>query len=1642
MQANLAALEVLRRVQSEDRAATPAEHAVLARWGSWGAVPGVFDETKSEWETTRGRLHALLSEHEYMAARRTTVNAHYTDATFATAMWDALADLGVTGGHVLEPGCGAGTFLGTAPPGVQMTGVELDPVTAAIACTLYPGHQIRAESFAATRLPRASFNAAIGNVPFADVRLVDAVHNPTGESMHNHFIIKSLDLVKPGGAVVVLTSSFTMDARNPSARTLIAERADLLGAVRLPTGAHRRAAGTDAVTDLLVLRRREDGRAPVDDSWVRTALVDVDGEQARIGGWFAEHPEMVLGDLDLGHGMYGAQTLTVRPRTEQDTPALVREALSRVVDHARAEGLLAAPAENAGPAPVFAAPSTRWDGHIERTEEDTFVTTRHGVVEPLDVPASQHAELAALVDLRTRVVDLLTAEAAAGDEVPELEEMRAGLNGAYDAYVEKYGPLSRVKVIARTPDPETGEARYTRRQPAVMRVFRSDPFAATVFALEHYDEASGIAAKADILHERVVVPRVPAAGADTPTDALALCLDRVGRVDLEIVGELLGVEGADARTLLGDLVYADPEADGLLVPAPEYLSGNVRAKLDIAKGAADQDPDYAPNVAALEAVQPAPIAPGDIEAKMGAVWIPVSVHEQFLSEVLDQPVTVKSPGQGIWEVHLRDRYSVSATSTWGTGERHAGKIAEAVLEQRVLIVRNHHADGTTTVNPVATTAAQEKCEAMRGEFADWVWRDPARTAMLAERYNRQFNSHVLRDFTDEGKALSLPGLAASFTPHPHQRTAVARMIHDPAVGLFHEVGAGKTAEMVMGAMELRRLGLVTKPVVVVPNHMLAQFTSEWIQLYPQARLLAASSADLAGEGRRTFVARAATNDWDAIVMTRGSFGRISLSPDTEADYLTAQIEMTRKAWAAAEEMDASPSTVKQLEKSIMRAEERHKKLRSMPKDPGLDFEATGIDYVIVDEAHDYKNLATASAIQGAAIAGSQRATDLHMKLEWLRSTHGERVGTLATGTPLTNSITEAYVMQRYMRPDVLTDAGIETFDQWAATFGQTVTELEIAPQGGGAFKINTRFAKFQNARELLTMWGTFADVKTAADLELPRPDIAVNTAGERAPENVVVAPGEDLTAYMQILADRVDQISARMVDPHEDNMLAVSTDGRKAAMDMRLIAPGSVPDNPKANVVADRVAAIWQAHADDTYTGEDGELSPVRGSLQLVFCDFSAPRADGWNMYDELKAQFVDRGVPASQIRFIHQAATDAAKARLFAEARAGQVAVLLGSTAKMGTGTNVQDRIVAMHHIDCPWRPADVTQREGRGIRQGNQNSEVAIYRYLTEQSFDAYMWQTVERKAAAVNTIMRRQWDVREVEDIGDAALSAGAAKAAAAGDPLVLEHATARQEVARLQRMQAAHHRNQTGLLARVDSARTALDAATARLPLLEAAHTRTTSTAGERFAGEFAGSPCTKRPDAQALLVAAIEGARTARAHRMLPADLGTIARLGGHELTATIRPDGANHCDWIDVQIAGLPHSLLSIKHTDIQTEPGSYGLVARLENHIAGIPDRIASTQEQIARSRKTLAEAEPMLGAPFAREMELEAAKTKLADVETAMATSTSTAQSEVRLQTHTDLATIRSRLMGRRPEAREPDPRRPESAIEVERQRGGPVR
>ncbi len=1574
---------MLRQIEAEERPATPEEQQVLGRWSSWGAVAqATFARPEYAW--ARDELTELLSPGEYAAAQRATLNAHYTDAALVQQIWHAVAALGFTGGQVLEPGCGSGHFVAFAPDGAQITGVELEPAAAAIARVLHPHAQILNESFADTRAPEGTFDLTIGNVPFGDLVLYDPRHNRGRHSLHNHFIIKALHLTRPGGLVAVITSAYTMDApHNLGARREMAQLADLVGAVRLPTGAHRRAAGTDAVTDLLILRRREDDREHEPDAWTQTRQATLGGNLIDVNAFFLDHPQYVLGTMTTGQGLYRPDELIVEGPA--DASLQLREALARITVQAKAAGLTYGAATDRPrrdrPVALVPAADRKLEGLLELTADGGFTRVVDGVAQPYQPPSTQATELRALLRLRDTQMALLAAEAASNDDTPEIDDLRARLNREYDAYVAKYGYIERFDWHSRID--AKGRTIEWKTRPG-QGGFRRDPFAAYVRALEKFDPVERTATKAEVFFHRVVGRRTERLSADNPSDAITICLDRYGELRLDHIAHLLGVDEHAARDALGNLVFDEPGTNRVVL-ASEYLSGDVRAKLAAAKETAADDPRYVVNVAALTEVIPEDLLPEEITARLGGAWVDASYVQQFLRELLeDDSIRVEHPGGANWFVYSNRPDTVIATRQWGIPQMPAHEIAEAVLRKTKIEITMPGPDRTRVINTEATAVAADKGRELDERFGEWVWEDPQRAAELARVYNDRFNSYVSRTY--DGSYLTLPGLALSFQPRAHQLAAVERMITERTVGLVHSVGAGKTSEMIIGVMELRRLGFVTKPLIAVPSNVINQFAAEFLQRYPQARLLVATSEDMTPANRRAFVARAATGDWDAVLMTHRALERIPMSAEYRKTYLTGLVEEIQQQVECARSEGMHRETIKQMEKRAAGIEERVKALMDGTVDEGTTFEEAGFDYLVVDEAHLFKNLMLMTSLRDLMVEGSQRATDLHMKVEWLRA-HQHRVATFATATPFANKIlSEMYNWQLFLDPEGLRSKGIDSFEQFVATFGVDVTALEVDLVGKLAVK--TRMASVVNVPELMQPIVAVSDIKTAEDLKLPTPLLVERDDGQRLPETVVVSPSSDLIELMGELAERTDAVRARAVDRTVDNMLKIGHEGRSAALDLRLV--GRRTDEPcKVDIIADTVHRLWTEHSDAVYLNADGQEDARRGAFQIVFCDLGTPGPKGrpktvktdsdteievWTFYHELRDQLVARGMPADLVRFIHEADTDQAKGELFAACNSGQVAVLVGSTTMMGVGTNVQRRAIALHHADTPWRPADIEQRNGRILRQGNQNPEVHVITYVTGQSVDAYVWQTVQRKAHLLDAVMRGRSGVRVIDNPDDLVITAGMIKAAAVGNPLLMEKEELEARLAQLERKYKNYQSSQRAYTHTARSKAQDHTIYTAAADEAEQALARRINTRGDAFAISLGNRKIITRPDADAALHGLIAA---------LPAGVRSrqVGAIGGFTIVASsiTVPDRTKR--FVTLALDGIPQAEVVVPATGIE-HGKRVSVVTRLENRLYDIERTIRSLRQAAATAQQEADRAQARIGAPFTDQDQLNTARARLTEV------------------------------------------------------------
>jgi N12 class adenine-specific DNA methylase len=1455
---NLAALTLLKRLESDARPATHEERAVLVRYVGWGGLPQVFDERNPNWTEERTELRRLLSDEEFRSARASTLNAHYTAAPVIRAMYAALEQFGFAGGRVLEPACGLGHFLGLMPEAMRerstFTGIELDGLTTRLARALYPEADLRHSPFEETRMQPDSFDLAVSNVPFGDYRPFDPRFPKL--LIHDYFFAAALAWVRPGGLIAFITSRGTLDKQDATLRDLVAAQADLLGAIRLPNTAFKENANTEVTTDIVFLRKRLPGEAPSGPSWRELAPIrNSVGDNIPVNEYFAAHPDRMLGELRLAGRMYRQQEPTLVPNGRD-----LSEQLAEVVRHMpsacyRPADPVPAVSIEAPPAPETVKPHafTLVQGRLARREGDTLV-----LLSSLSETAAQR--LRALIRVRDALWHCLQTQ---WQDQPEDDQLssRAALNQAYDAFVTRFGPLSgRANVSA----------------------FRGDPDLPLLLSLEQFDRESGTATKAAIFRERTIAPRPPPPEIRDARSALLVTLAERGRVDVEHLARLLHLDESDALRELQGVVFLNPTTQGWETD-DEYLSGNVREKLRAAEAAAANDPRFHPNVEALRSVQPEDLTPAEIDARLGSAWIPVADLAAFAEALLgEQGVEVTHADligswavKGSWNV----RISVANTTEWGTDRRSALELLEDALNLRTPTVYDHDpvAD-RMVVNGPATEAARDRQQKMKDRFQSWLWEDNTRRERLCRLYNDRFNAIRLRTFN--GDHLHLPGASQAVVLRPHQKAAVWRILQTPNTLLAHVVGAGKTYTMVAAAMELKRLGLARKPLFVVPNHMLEQFSSELLTLYPAANILVASKEDFERERRQTFMSRIATGNWDAVIVTHSGFERIPLSQATPEAFFTEQIDALENAITEQQREDRGSRIVKDLEKAKKRLETKLKELLAEGrKDDGLTFEQLGVDRLFVDEAHHFKNLFYVSKmtrIAGLPQTASQRALDMFLKVRHLQQAHGGGV-VFATGTPIANSVAEMFTMQRYLQLTALRDLKIDHFDAWAGTFGEPVTAMELSPDGSG-YRLNTRFARFINVPELMAQFRQVADIRTAAMLQLPVPAL------RGGKPTVISAPcSPELKRIVEGLVQRADRLRIGQVKPNEDNMLLVTSDGRKAALDLRLIDP-LLPDLPdsKVNRAVAEVERIWR------------ETTEQR-SVQLVFCDLSIP-GPCFSVYTDMRDKLVVRGIPPGEIAFIQDFDSDAAKAALFRDVRNGRVRILFGSTAKMGSGTNVQRRLIALHHLDAPWRPADVEQREGRILRQGNQNPEVQIYRYVTAESFDAYMWQCLETKAKFIAQVMSGDTSLRRLEDVDGAALTYAEVKAIASGNPLVIEKANVDAELARLTRLCTQHREAGYRMRSQIRTLGEEIPRLERRIAALEADLVRRQETRGDRFSITLGNQTLTDRGIAGEMLLRVGERSKGLTGERRLGSFAGFdlfLSPLSSGEVELVLRGTGTH-----------------------------------------------------------------------------------------------------------------------------------------------------
>ena len=1359
---NIEAIRTLFKLEQEHRGATAEEQQVLSQYVGWGGLSDAFDPSKDNWAKEYAELKNLLSEDEYTAARSSTLNAHYTSPVVIRSIYEAVEKMGFKSGNILEPSMGVGNFFGMLPDTMadsRLYGVELDSITGRIAKKLYPQADITVAGFETT--DRQDFyDLAIGNVPFGQYKVNDKAYNKLGFNIHNYFFAKAIDQVRPGGVIAFVTSRYTMDSKDSTARKHMAECADLLGAIRLPNNAFKANAGTEVVSDIIFLQKRD---RPIDHEpdWVQLGKTE-DG--FAINQYFVDHPEMVLGELTTETTPYG-HDLTVAPIEG----AVLADQLAEAVQHIEGQYV-----EVEVETPDVA------DAEVERKTlpadpdvknfsyavvDGEVYYRENSIMTQVELSDNAKARVTGMVELRQIVNQLIQEQL---DDYPDedIKATQAKLNTAYDAFTAKYGLLN---------DRKNG------------RLFEDDSSYYLLCSLENLDENKQLKSKADMFTKRTIRPEHTITSVDTPSEALAVSIGEHGRVDLPYMAELLGSPGDYERitTELQGVIFKDPSADADepeagWQTADEYLSGNVRNKLRMAQLAAESHPEFKINVEALTKAQPKDLEASEIDIRLGATWLNPAIVQQFMMETFQPPYRIRynnliqvrySPFTSEWRIGNKSAagmYDIMSTETYGTHRANAYKILEDTLNLRdCRIYDTIEEDGKErrVLNQKETMLAQQKQQAIKDTFAGWVWQDPQRRNLLVKQYNELFNSTRPREY--DGSHIHFVGMNPEINLREHQRNAVAHVLYGGNTLLAHEVGAGKSFEMAASAMESKRLGLCQKSLFVVPNHLTEQWASEFLRLYPNAKLLVTSKKDFEPANRKRFCARIATGDYDAVIIGHSQFEKIPLSAERQARIIEDQIEEIEKAIAEAKEQSGEHFTVKQMEKTRKTLEVKLKKLQSTDrKDDVVTFEQLGVDRLFVDESQNYKNLYLYTKMRnvaGLSTSEAQKSSDMFGKCRYLDEVTGGRGVIFATGTPISNSMTEMYTLMRYLQYSTLQQKQLTHFDAWASTFGETTTAIELAPEGTG-YRARTRFAKFFNLPELMNMFKEAADIKTSDQLHLPVPEAKFET--------VVVKPSEIQQDMVKSLSERAAEVHSGAVDPSVDNMLKITSDGRKIGLDQRLMNP-LTPDDPdsKLNACVDNVLRIWNETKEDNLT-------------QLIFCDMSTPKGDGsFNVYDDIRTKLLAAGVPESEVEFIHNADTEGKKADLFSKVRSGKVRVLLGSTAKMGAGTNVQTLLVAVHHLDVGWRPSDMTQRNGRIIRQGNKNKQVYVYNYVTEGTFDAYLWQTLENKQKFISQIMTSKSPMRSCDDVDEQALSYAEVKALCAGDPRIREKMDLDVQVAKL-------------------------------------------------------------------------------------------------------------------------------------------------------------------------------------------------------------------------------------------------------------------
>ena len=1536
--ANMEAIRLLKELEQEQRLATPEEQEVLSRYVGWGGIPQAFEERNSAWAEEYTQLKGVLTPEEYSAARASTLNAFYTSPTVIKAMYEALGNMGLKQGNILEPSCGVGNFMGLLPESMSTTnmyGVELDPVSGQIAKQLYQKNRIAVQGFEETSYPDSFFDCVIGNVPFGAYQVSDRKYDRYHFMIHDYFIAKSLDLVRPGGVVAVVTSSGTMDKQNPEVRQYFANRADLLGAIRLPNNAFQRNANTSVVADILFFQKR-DRAAITEPDWVQLKTTS---EGYTVNSYFADHPEMVLGDFTTESTQYGKQEVTVKAKEGADLAEQLKEAVKHIQGTITEQEISDTELEEQ----VVSIPA---DPNIKNFSfalvgEDIYYR-ENSVMNKMELPVVTGERVRGMVAIRDATNRLLERQLdECSDE--EVASLQAELNRVYDSFTAKYGLLS---------------------SNANKRAFSMDSSYCLLTSLEFLDEKGELKRKADIFTKRTIRRAEPVTSVDTASEALAVSIGEKAKVDIPYMMELTGKTEEEVTEELTGVIFKNPFTDKW-EPSDEYLSGNVREKLNIAKQFAENHPEYMVNVQALERVQPKDLDASEIEARLGATWISPDYITEFMAETFHTPrqhinyerIKVQyAEVTGQWNVKGKNVDSSNnplSTATYGTQRANAYRLLEDALNLRDTKIYDtiHDADGEHRVlNRKETTLAQQKQELIREEFKEWIFKDMSRRETLCKIYNERFNSIRPREY--DGSHIQFVGMNPEIKLMEHQKNAVAHILYGNNTLLAHCVGAGKTFQMIAAGMESKRLGLAQKSLYVVPNHLLEQWGSDFLRLYPGANILVATKKDFEPANRKRFCSRIATGDYDAVIIGHSQFEKIPLSRERQISLLEDQIADITYSIEAAKEEAGQQYTIKQMEKTKKTLKAKLEKLNDQTrKDDVVTFEQLGVDRLFVDESHFYKNLFLYTKMRnvaGISQTDAQKSSDMFMKCRYMDEITGGKGITFATGTPVSNSMTELYTIMRYLQYDTLMNMGMGHFDSWAATFGETVTAIELSPEGTG-YRAKTRFARFFNLPELISIFKEAADIQTADMLNLPVPKAEYI--------NEVLKPSEEQKEMVEAFSERAEQVRGGAVDPRVDNMLKITNDGRKCALDQRLLND-MLPDagESKVNACVENAFQVW----------EDGKDTQA---TQLIFCDLSTPKNDGtFNVYDDVRNKLVERGIPKEEIAFIHEYNTEVRKAELFAKVRAGQVRILMGSTPKLGAGTNVQDRLLALHHLDCPWKPSDLEQQEGRILRQGNQNDKVKIFRYVTENTFDSYMWQILENKQKFISQIMTSKSPVRACEDVDDTALSYAEIKALATGNEYIKEKMDLDVQVSKLKLLKANHtsqiYRLESDIAKRYPVQIAALKEKIAGMRVDADVVKGIDLQDNDHFAMTVGGKLYTDKKEAGVALLSVASGLKSVKS-------AGQIGEYHGFALSS-------------EYNFLSNTYTMTIKGKCSYKFEFGkdTLGNIQRIHNALSAIGKKLADTEQNLETVQQQLKTAQEEVQKPFSKEAELSEKMERLAEL------------------------------------------------------------